>query len=58
MDVLVFLLEIDAAAIDDDLRDLRRGGVVEIDKWFAVDCLLQDGKVSANAFDVPCSRDE
>jgi hypothetical protein len=53
MDVRVFLFEIDAAAVDDDLRYLRRGGVVEIDKGFAVDCLLQNRKVSANALDVP-----
>jgi hypothetical protein len=51
----VFLFEIDAATIDDDLRYLGGSGVVEIDKWFAVDCLLQDGKVSANAFDFPRS---
>ena len=49
----MFLLEINAAAIDNDLWNLRRSGVVEIDKWFAVDCLMQDGKVSTNAFDVP-----
>jgi hypothetical protein len=49
----MFLLEINAAAIDDYLRHLRRGGVVEIYERLAVDSLLQHGKVSANAFDVP-----
>jgi hypothetical protein len=52
----VFLFEIDAATIDDDLGYLRGSGVVEIDKWFAVDCLLQDGKVSANAINIPATR--
>jgi hypothetical protein len=53
MDVRVFLFEIGAAAVDDDLRNLRRGGIVEIDERFAVDCLLQDRKVRANALDIP-----
>ena len=37
MDVRVLLFEINAAAIDDYLRHLRRGGVVEIDQRFAID---------------------
>src|SRR6185295_4922211 len=53
VNVRVFLFDIDTAAIDDHLRYLRRRRVVEIDKWFAVDSLLQDWEVSANAFDIP-----
>src|SRR6185503_10655933 len=56
MNVRVFLFDVGAAAIDDDLRYLRRGRVVEIDEWFAVDSLLQDWEVSANAFDIPRIR--
>ncbi len=53
MNVWMLLFEVDAAAIDYYLWNLRRGGVVEIYERLAVDSLLQHGEVSADAFDVP-----
>src|SRR5262249_15937927 len=56
MNIGVLLFEIDATAIDDDLWHLRRSGVVEINQRLAVYGLLQHGKVSANALNVPSRR--
>jgi hypothetical protein len=54
----MLLFEIDAATIDYDLGDLRRGGIVEIYERLAIDSLLQHGEVSTNTFDVPGVRND
>ncbi len=38
--------------VDDGLRLLRRGGVVEPDQRVPVDPLVEDGKVAAHGIDV------
>ena len=38
--------------VDDGLRLLRGGGVVEPDQRMAVDLLVEDGKVAAHGVDV------
>ena len=45
-------------AVDDGLRLLRGGGVVEPDQWAAVNLLVQDRKVAANASDVELAIDQ
>jgi hypothetical protein len=55
MDVGVFLLDVKNAAVDNDLRDLRRRAIVEIDQRLAVYRLVQDWKVRTNTLDVPDS---
>src|SRR5437763_8405988 len=51
--VRVLLAQVLAPTLDDDARDLRRGGVVEVDERLAVDGLPQNGKVLAHALNVP-----
>src|SRR2546421_34226 len=53
VNVRVFLFEIDAAAINDDLRNLRRGRVIQIDERLTVDRLPQHREILADTFDIP-----
>jgi hypothetical protein len=53
----MFLFEIDAAAINDELRHLRRRGVVQIDERFAVDRLPEHGEIFTDALDIPNAFD-
>src|ERR1044072_95959 len=50
MDVRVFVFEVDAAAIDDDLRHLRRRRVIEIHERLPVYNFTQHRKILADAF--------
>ena len=52
MNVRVLLFDILAAAIDHDLRHLRRRAIVQIDERLTVDSLMQYGKVFADLFNV------
>jgi len=45
-------------AVDDGLRLLRGGCVVEPDQWAAINLLVQDRKVAANASDVELAIDQ
>jgi hypothetical protein len=51
----MFVLEIDAAAVDYNLGHLRGSGIIEIDKWFSVYSLTQHREICADAVDVPPS---
>src|SRR6266516_1024257 len=53
MNVGMFVLEIGAAALDHDLRHLRRRSVVEIHQRLPVYSLSQHREVFADAIDVP-----
>ena len=57
MDVGVVLGVAAHHRVDDGLRLLRRGGVVEIDERLAVDLLVQDGEVLPDSLDVEGRRD-
>ena len=48
MDVGVHVLVVARDGVDDDLRLLRSGGVVQIDQRLAVDPLGEDGKIGAD----------
>ncbi len=52
MDVRVFETVEMNKPVDDDLRLLRGGGVVEPDQGMTVDALVEDGKVAAHGIDV------
>src|SRR5882672_4694704 len=51
----MFLLEIGAATIDDNLRDLRGSAVIQIDQRLAIHRLVQHRKFSANTLNIPVS---
>jgi hypothetical protein len=50
MNVGMFVFEINTAAVDYNLRHLRRCGVVKIDEGLAVNDLAKHGKVFPDAF--------
>src|SRR3990172_11660732 len=52
MDVGVPLLVVTAFDVNDAARFLRRGGVIEVDKWFAVYARSEDRKVGAYSCDI------
>jgi len=56
MNVRVFLLDVLGAPLDHHHRDLRRGGIVEINQRLAIHSLAQDRKVFANALNIQPSR--
>jgi hypothetical protein len=56
VDVRVLLAQILRAALDDDLRHLRRRGVVEVDERLAVHGLAEHGEVGAHALHVEAAR--
>jgi hypothetical protein len=49
----MLVLEINTAAINDNLRYLGRGAVVQINQRLAVYSLTQDGKIAAYALHIP-----
>src|SRR5205085_11558216 len=53
MYVRVLFAQVLAPSLDDDARDLRRGGVVEVDERLAVHGLPQNRKIFAEALNVP-----
>jgi hypothetical protein len=57
VDVGVLVLVEVFQAVDDGLRLLRGGGVVEPDQRTAIDLLAQDGKVVANGGDIELATD-
>jgi hypothetical protein len=49
----MFLFQVNASAVNYNLRNLRRCPIVEVHERLAVYCLMQDGKVCADALDIP-----
>src|SRR5882672_11378586 len=56
VDVGMFLFQITTAAIDDNLRHLRRRCVVEINQRSAVNMLAQHREILAHALHIPIDR--
>ena len=56
MNVGMFVFEINAAAVDDNLGHLRRSTIVEIHERLTIDDLAKHGKVFPNAFYVETWR--
>src|SRR5215204_4294767 len=49
----MLLFDVNAAAIDNNLRHLRGGAVVEVDQRLTIHLLMEYRKVGANALDIP-----
>ncbi len=57
MDVGVVALVVIVQRVDDHARLLRRGGIVEIHQWFAVDFLSEQRKVVADFLQLDAIED-
>jgi hypothetical protein len=49
----MFVFEINTAAVNNNLGNLRRGRIIEVDERLAIDDLAKHGKVFSHECDIP-----